>query len=501
MATAARLALCTLILLLPVVVNGQPFLYFDTASYLSRPERAVAALADALGFVAPTIFGSADGVSALSGAPSTPVEGYLVGGRSVFYGLAVWSALALGLPMLLPAVQAAVTVAVLWLVWTLLPAPRHASFVVAILLLAVLTPAGFFVGLLTPDAFAPLVILAVALLACAWDRLEGRARAFLSIVLLFGLLAHTSHALTAICLLAGLVLVRAVWPAARRAVSRQGIAVAGGAFAVALGLNAVSDFAAERLTGRDVIARPHLTAHLVDDGPGAEWVARHCDGEGDGFAVCAFRDRLPTDWIAFLFSDRPDRGAFQSADALPPVRRALSEEDASFALAVLRDDPLGTTAFLGSAALEQLVRVRFEDVPLAGESLEARLDQFPPSVTRQGGGRIAGDAALLSVMSDVSAVAALVSALALAAAIGSVGRTARPWPGLSPLLWVCAVAVAGLILNAAICGALASPYDRFQSRVILLLPALAAVLWAARSRRLPSSPRALDPRHQERIAG
>jgi len=35
----------------------------------------------------------------------------------------------------------------------------------------------------------------------------------------------------------------------------------------------------------------------------------------------------------------------------------------------------------------------------------------------------------------------------------------------------------GLFLNALICGVLASPYGRFQARIIWLLPVLAALVW------------------------
>jgi hypothetical protein len=36
--------------------------------------------------------------------------------------------------------------------------------------------------------------------------------------------------------------------------------------------------------------------------------------------------------------------------------------------------------------------------------------------------------------------------------------------------------VFGVMLNALICGALAAPYDRFQARVIWLVPVAASVL-------------------------
>jgi hypothetical protein len=43
-----------------------------------------------------------------------------------------------------------------------------------------------------------------------------------------------------------------------------------------------------------------------------------------------------------------------------------------------------------------------------------------------------------------------------------------------------AVVLLGILANALICGVLASPYDRFQARVIWLLPLMAAAGFALR---------------------
>ena len=481
----------TTLMLVPMLLNGSAFVYFDTASYLSRPDKAIGLLTEALSGTGPSSaeIATTNGRLEPSGSSSATHGDYIVGGRSVFYGLAVWAATAIGRPEVMAVIQAAATVAVLYAAWGLLPRSaefrREGELVLVIGLLALITPAGFFAGLLMPDVFAPLVVLSVALLVCAWTELGRLVRWGLLLLLTFGLVAHTSHLLIAIGMLGTGVLLHLSMPSKRRFLSIPGLASCAGAAIAAIAALLSTDIAAERMTGVDVIPRPHLTAHLVDGGPGALWVARNCPNADettldDGqMAVCAFRDRIPTDWIAFLFSDAPERGAFQARDAAPDLRRALSDQDLAFALAVFRDDPAGTLRFMVGDFAEQLFSVRYDDVPLADRSFEDRVDAFPPEFAAAGGGRIASDPALLAGLSGVAEITAVAGAIALLIGCAVLCRTPILSEQAGTLLWVTGAVILGVVLNAAICGMLASPYDRFQSRVIFLIPAFAMVIWSA----------------------
>ena len=80
---------------------------------------------------------------------------------------------------------------------------RH--FVATAAVLAAASPLGIFTGLLMPDLFAGLGILAVGMLAVYWQRLSRWHRVALTVLLLFALCAHASHvALVAAMLLVGL---------------------------------------------------------------------------------------------------------------------------------------------------------------------------------------------------------------------------------------------------------------------------------------------------------
>ena len=494
---APRLLVGTILLLALVLLNGEPFLYFDTASYLSRPDKAVRLLGEAagLGQVPPTGAAPAAAAAGEGGAAA----GYVVGGRSIFYGAAAWLAAALGAPAAMAALQAALTVGALSVLWDLGPRLPLPGFGAAVLALGLLTPAGFFAGLLTPDAFAPLTIVAVALLLCAWPSLGRAARLFVSALVLFGALSHTSHLLVAAAMTAagGAAL---LLPVARGALSARGLAAAAGALVLAVAASWSVDAVAKRLTGLDVIARPHLTAHLVDGGPGAAWVARRCDDAGGPFAVCAYADRLPTDWIAFLFARAPEMGVFAAEDVPPGPRRALSEEDAAFALAVLRADPGGTLAFLAGDALRQVGRVRYDAVPLTGAPLRARAAAFPFGIADGTGGRVASSPAALHLLSDAAEVTAAAGAALLLTGLALLARAPEGAGAHRALLWTGGAVLLGVLLNAAICGALASPYDRFQSRVVPLLPAMALPVWLVLAR-LPSRARPAAANEGERIPG
>jgi hypothetical protein len=53
------------------------------------------------------------------------------------------------------------------------------------------------------------------------------------------------------------------------------------------------------------------------------------------------------------------------------------------------------------------------------------------------------------------------------------------------------VAIAGLVANAAIFGGLSAPVDRYQARVIWIIPMLAALFWLVRRDTVPAEERAI----------
>ena len=168
--------------------------------------------------------------------------------------------------------------------------------------LCAFTAAPWFASLLMPDALAPALVLAVALLG--WGDPRPWERAALLLVAALAAAAHLAH----LPLLAALLLVLAV--ARRWRGLRDGTAALGAALALVVATNAA-------FHGRAAVS-PYgavfALARLVADGPAARTVEDRCPDAG--WHLCRWAGRLPTDSDEFLWSPdgpvwapRPDGAA------------------------------------------------------------------------------------------------------------------------------------------------------------------------------------------------
>jgi len=236
--------------------------------------------------------------------------------------------------------------------------------------------------------------------------------------------------------------------------------------------------------GAPPVLLPHSTAHLIEMGPGTEYLRKNCPQAG--YVVCDYVANFPTHWDDFLFSTEPSKGAFWLADA--QAKRRMSQEQTAFVLDVVRFDPVGVARGLGADILTQLGSFRVD----FGKQLPGAAEQFyagrvPDDVLadfRQTRGVRGGD--LDSWLSGATYAVVAGSLVLLAWR-----RRSMPLPrpaGFNELLLVVG---AGVVANALICAVLAAPLDRFQARVIWLVPLLATALllqMGMARRPVPSSP-------------
>jgi len=458
-------------LIVPAVLNGVPFTYYDTVSYIARPDGVLRMLQRLVGIEPPPRILSLEELTAVR-PEDHPVAHR---GRSMFYRMFGWGAHVLGglWPIVvLQALLVSATVMILWrrvLGWR--PGP---AFVAAMAALTVLTPLGYFTALVMPDVLSGLMVLGAGLVLLAWHRLSRGERVFLGLLLLFSAASHATHVLIGLGLL-GLALL--LWWPLRRAgtpLRPAGAAVLGGAVVVALLLELLMIEVYNRRAAAPMVTWPHITAGLLDSGPGTEFLRRNCPEAG--FVMCEHLDRLPMFWIDFLFDDTDEvRGIY--AIASPAEKRAISAEQIAFLRAVMADDPGGMVLYLVDQTARQLVRFGMDDA------------MIPPGywfdVTR--GGLTDGLAErveasplhnapwLLDVLGAITHATALA---ALVAALVAVRRMRRDGVAPEARLAVALVLVllAGLFLNAMICGTIAAPYDRFQARLIWLWPLAAMIL-------------------------
>jgi hypothetical protein len=188
-----------------------------------------------------------------------------------------------------------------------------------------------------------------------------------------------------------------------------------------------------------------------------------------GLAVCGYMDRLPQNWADFLGGS--SNGVFVVAD--PETKRRLSSEQVRYALGVLRHDPIGLARALASDAFGQVPRFSLSDLEVSADARENYNAIFPAKVSAEIDRSMAGrSSSLLRAISSISYAVVLLSLATLAV----FGFSSRIRGSLSPRYWEAAsICVGGVLLNGLICGVLASPYDRFQSRVIWLVPFVALV--------------------------
>ena len=343
------------------------------------------------------------------------------------------------------------------------PAARPSALVATAILLTGVTALPWFAGQLMPDAFAAPLALGVAILLFAPADWPAWRRAVVAALTFIAAASHLTHLAVAIVLLMLAVLfrplLRARWPAA---MPRLGLAAAVMAAAAAAVPAANLAF-----TGRLYVSEAgpvFLLARMAQDGMLQRHLDRNCPAAG--YALCSFQDQLP---------QRANELLWGRDSALVELGGwyGLKGEAGRIVLDSLRQDPRGHAAAALRHAARQVVTLQ------TGEGLYNQWQttrdmvarHFPRELAAYAAARQQWDRISYDAMNRLHVPMALAAAAALpvAAAVRARGRRT------SALL--AAVALAAFLANAAVCGALSGPNDRYQSRIAWLpLAALAVVL-------------------------
>lgn len=462
---AGLVVLGTLVVMALPLLNGGPFFYFDTSAYIEQAAKAFDVL-----------FSHALNPQTAASAPKTfgvpQNDKVVLGGRSIYYGIFAYAGWVTS--MWLPVVVQSLTLS--WLVVLLfrcLDIPRWGLKALSTLaLLALLSSASVFAGLVMPDIWAGLLILALALLWTGGLRLTRGQKGMLLAILSFAGLVHNSHIALLAAMIGLLALVRLL-SAPRDQLSLHGFALP----LLALGIGIAGNFAYAKAVrsvyGAHLLQRPFITAHLTEMGPGTRLIRQTCPKSA--FALCDFADRLPVGWISFLFSTDPDTGVF--AVASPAVQKALAAEQIDFAWRTLKAEPVAVVAGLARDGVSQLWTLSMKDVGFSRRNERYITSNFPVDLgdwlkhTRIYGHRELADT-LLGIVQITSALSVLVLVFW---AVQRIGSRAVRHDKAQMMDSIVLILVTGVVVNALICGILASPYGRFQARIIWILP-LAAVL-------------------------
>lgn len=439
------LAASLAVLLAPALWNGHALIFYDTGGYIEAARQM-----------------------------------RLVPGRSLFYGLLLhiaslgWTSL--WGPVLL---QAALSLWLIHLLWRCHHLPSGPAMLLLLTtLLAATTSLAWYAGQLMPDIFVPLVVLALWLLSGHGQSLGRWEKLGLSLVVLFGLLAHMSCLALALGLVAVLVgqrLFGAAWPLRLRILLPLVLVVA--VLALMPALHSL-------LTGRGGFTpggAAFLFGRLVQDGVAKRWLLEHCPVPG--VRLCAWKEQLPQTADDFLWGEEsPFKkiGDWQDVEVQREMARLVREMARAYP-GMLVSTAMGSTA-------QQLVSVATGDA-LDADHWDSRgiistfLPRISPAFNRARQQRARLTPALLARWNRLHVPVALTSmALLLPIAWWGLRSGRRPLAGLALFVLVA------LLGNAFICGALSNPHHRYQSRLIWLAPlvvllALGEYLGARRTRR------------------
>lgn len=420
----------TLVLLLPALWNRFPLLQYDTGGYLARW-----------------------------------FEGTLVPSRSTTYGLFLAGAAPLDFwPAVL--LQAAAAV---WVIGVLLRTHRFAAYPLGlpaiVAVLAATTALPWLASILLTDIFAGLAVLALHAVVCHGDRISPRERAALVLFIAFAASTHSgTYAVLAALCLAALV---AAWLNVKR-VPRAGLAL--GIAAMVLGATML--LAGNYIVAKEIAWTPGgygiAFGRMLQDGIVTRYLDDHCPDPT--LKLCPYRNELPRDADTFLWGgsvfDRLGRFA------------GLGDEMRRIVLASLRDYPAMQLRTALAATARQLVKVG------TGEGvvntiwhtygiIERYTSAVVPAMWAARQQRAGFGFRAVNAIDEPVAWAAM-ALLPLLIFLGS--RS----PAFTELGGLAATIALALLVNAAVCGVISNPHNRYGARMAWIAAfAVALAAWRA----------------------
>ena len=468
------LSVATFVMMWPALYNGQPFFFPDTADYVNAADAGVHKVTGMTShWTQPeqsTLTTSAEN----HGTRVVPGKSVRAG-RSIYYGTLLYLGDRAGGFWLSVGVQSLLLVLALMLVLRNLKLTAWPCLGVLVLVVALLTPAALFASFLMPDIFAGIAILACSMLISTGAPRRRRDDISWFVLLTLSLIMHTSHVMVAMLILAVSLL---AYLTNYAKVSMHGLLLVGGALALAYVAGAGFNYAVTRFMGESPIMPPFITARTIEDGPGYQFLLDTCPE--NGFVVCGFLNRLPMSTDEFLWSHDPAHGVFGSTDDL--TRRRLSHEQWPFVLAVVRHAPLAQSWASIHNALRQIFLVSVPEFQYSDEE-KRDLTRETPEIYKNAMRRTAAYRGTMPIgwLSFLSFSSMVVGIAYIAWALWSADGMSSNDGGV--VYRLAALVIIGVIGNAIVCATISGPHDRYQARVIWLLPMIATTLHFARHER------------------
>jgi hypothetical protein len=453
----------------PAMMNGGPFLFADTPSYITGADTAMLRMTGAAskwtpvnpyaGEETPTIAGTTDHLKSEKQMAGQSKSQLVIAGRSIYYGIVLYTGVLAGTLLLPIWLQALAASAVL------LGAIRHffdpadkrkfAVATFATFAFATVTPLPYFVCFLMPDIMTGLAAIGIAIIVTGWHRETVAGKVLWAALVAGAALVHASHIILLMAI--GLLALAAVPPLKRRLLFAPVLCLFAAA-GIGLGGEALFSHVTERVTGAPPVRPPFLAARLIADGPGQAYLDQHCPGSG--FRLCDFARNPVVNSDHFLWG--PD-GVYTASS--PEIRRELSAEQMRFVIAVVQVYPYATVNALIWNAFTQLRLFSLSEFNLFSserEQIKARL----PQAEAQWLPRTAAYQQKMPVRMTEILTGPLT---AMALLCWAIAWRLPPFAQWRAAFGVAAMAVA---INAVVCGCLSTPHDRYGARIIWVLAIL-----------------------------
>jgi hypothetical protein len=345
-------------------------------------------------------------------------------------------------------------------------APRRiiAPYLLLILFLSLLTSASWYASFIMPDILGPLAYLAFYLLAFARDTLSRAERIGLYLIAVWGITAHATHFLLAAGLIVLLVLFAAFEgkPFLRRLRSLgELVAIIAVAAAAQMALHGYL-YGKPTLNGE---RPPYLMARIVADGPGRWYLEKNCPRLH--WAVCNHLSQFTSDPDDFLWNSN---GSYDSgSDA---EKEQIVQEEMPLVLATIRAYPREQLSRSAANFWSQFLNFGVYGFNPNDWMLQQFDDVLPKARASYLGSLQARDALPLDLFTEIQWWTIVASLAAIAALIPFLWRRHS-----QRLVGLTLVIAATVVANAGVTGVLSVVDDRYQCRVIWLVPLLAAIFF------------------------
>lgn len=440
-------------------LNGSPLLFYDSIMYIDQGQTGVERI---LGLIWPHSnggVGANSGVGLVNGEAESVIATKFV--RSIGYSAFAYVT---SLPPLggfgTILAQATIIAGVIGVLFGRLVLAQPLDALIALGVCIAVTPLPWFVSYLMPDILAAVPIVCGLIIVRGLEGVGRWVLLLLFAVTTFAAMSHYGH--LPLALAVGLAALAVLLAQSRLTLAAVVLALAPTAVA------GVVNMAGSQVAFEEVSVAPKrlplLLARSILDGPARWHLEAHCPEQG--YAMCEIFDTIA--------DNNPRSLLWSIMSSTPEQLERIRQEETLILRRAFMEYPLQQTWSLARNSLKQFWTIGTLDITWGRMSRDSS-GEF----VRQDAGRKGLEFVAATHVASTLAAIWLIAFWAWRDGL-RVGERERE---------MLFVGVVGFAVNAAIFGGLSAPADRYQSRVIWILPLLAALFWLARREARPGPAR------------